>query len=232
MSRENQTSLHNDKISLTCVIIIKNEELKRMLRRISGIVGLFFVGMLVMTGSLSAATVQKILKPIDDTIIAENHPSEFFGGITCMRLRSMFGGGWGVYPLIKFDLSSIPAGSQIIKARLHLYYYFWCDDNPAGHLYKIYQVLKNWNEETVCWNNRPTVYGISTAYQYCPAHEGTWISWTVTSDIQRFVSGVYQNYGWIIKDANSQSNAFVEVYSKEAIGQRTPVLEILYNPPV
>jgi hypothetical protein len=200
-----------------------------MLRRKSGIFVLFCIGMLVMTGSLSAVSAQTTyIHPIDDTGIAMNHPSQSYGSDSYMSLRGITDGFMGFFPLIKFDLSNIPAGSNIVKARLHLYYFFWSAENPAGHLLKVYRVMKDWNEETACWNNRPTIYGTSTASAYCPSTVGTWVTWTVTSDVRNFVSGVKPNHGWIIKDMNSQSGALIKFYSKEAV-QRSPVLEIVYN---
>lgn len=191
---------------------------------------LFVVGMLMATGTLSAANVQKFLAPTDDTTLDEHHPLNT-ENIAYLGLRSNGGVDWAYYPMLKFDLSNIPYGSTILKARLHLYYRAMYNGNPLGHLYKLYRVSQNWNEESACWNNRPTVCGVSSSSQYCPSNAGVWITWTVTSDVQGFVSNIHPNYGWIIKDTASASSAYISIFSKEATGQRAPVLEILYCPP-
>jgi len=70
-----------------------------------------------------------------------------------------FGGDYGVgRSVLKFDLSSIPSGYQIISARLSL---MFCDANSnsvqtGDNAIYLQRVTSDWDEHTITWNNQPT----------------------------------------------------------------------------
>ena len=61
------------------------------------------------------------------------------------------------YPLLRFDLSSIPEGSEVTGAELEVYV-----DNATGQAVVelvVERITFTWNQATVTWNNRPPMQG-------------------------------------------------------------------------
>ena len=58
---------------------------------------------------------------------------------------------------ITFPLTSVPAGKQILSARLVLYQFGNSDGNPppTGSLIQVFTVSPNWQETSITWNNAP-----------------------------------------------------------------------------
>jgi len=143
--------------------------------------------------------------PTDDTEIVMRGPDTNYGSSTEMRVENLYGHPshpvyWEIDALTKFDLSSIPAGTNITSAILHLYYYNWWDNNPAGRALTCYRITGNWNEETVTWNTRPGHAGQVTSSAIVPPAPGVWMAWNVTGDVQAFVNNPGINFGWEIMD--------------------------------
>jgi hypothetical protein len=127
---------------------------------------------------------------------------------------------------IKFDLSSIPAGSTINSATLRLK----CGGYANEVTHSVYKVTgDNWNESTLKWNNMPSVAGTATA---TISVGGTgWHEWTVTSDVSSWVSGG-SNYGWRIDEFPTEDtidNSVQYHTSETAISK--PELVVNYSPP-
>lgn len=133
--------------------------------------------------------------------------------------------------LIKFDLSSIPAGATITSAILTL----TVSANAAANArdYKMFRVLRNWVELQATWNifstgnNWGTAGCSNTATDYDPtAHATTNFAATITlntektfsintTEFKKMVDGTYQNYGWLIK-ADSEANDAHAFHSSSA----------------
>jgi len=129
------------------------------------------------------------------------------------------------YGYIKFDLSSIPSGSAIVSAKLRLYgFYFY--DAGTGNL-EVYRVTGSWSESSITWDNKPGDAGSPTDTVAVPGSGNTWVEWDVTDDVQAFIDGTYDNYGWVIKRT---SGGRADFYAKEK-GDHLPELVIEYIPP-
>ena len=85
--------------------------------------------------------------PTDDTTIAHPDPDVNSGYDIDIAIRNEYGAGggsgWANDCLIRFDISSIPAGENILSATLKLYYRYWDDNNPAQ---TPFQNIKNLGE--------------------------------------------------------------------------------------
>ena len=61
--------------------------------------------------------------------------------------------------VLSFNLSSIPAGSNIISAKLSLYGVASSNVSPQGNSgdnkMLLQRIVDNWSESTVTWNNQP-----------------------------------------------------------------------------
>lgn len=150
--------------------------------------------------------------PSDDTYISQHDPDMNPGPRLFLRTRGLT--SWRLDVLTKFDLSGIPAGTDVSSAKLRLYYYEHQDGNPIGHPLKLYRITSAWDEDTVTWNtcpfDDPTV--IDTVTIPSP---GVWLEWDVTGEVQAFVDGQASNFGWRLIDGDSSTNDMAYFYSKE-----------------
>jgi hypothetical protein len=128
---------------------------------------------------------------------------------------------------IKFDLSEIPANADILRANLSLYKY----SGPTGVAVNVHRVLSGWEENTINWNNKPSYEPAYTDQSLSPS-SNNWMFWDVTRDVQGFLNGSYDNYGWCIKhNDESTLNTRVYFYSREYTSNK-PYLYIEYAPKV
>jgi hypothetical protein len=115
--------------------------------------------------------------------------------------------------LVQFDLSSIPQFSTVNSALLELYQ----DSSPtaASHVNEVHRVNDFWLQSTVKWNTQPTIQASSTA----TASVGLvrqFYSWSVTPDVQGWLTAPATNHGWMVKDAaETGSNEIIAYVSKE-----------------
>lgn len=132
--------------------------------------------------------------------------------------------------LVKFDLSSIPAGSTVTSATLYLYE----QGNKLGQTTYIYRVTSNWSENTVTWNSWPTPGGnfdSGTAYfSFIPDQNNCMVTLDITSLVQAWVNGTYSNYGLMLYSTGP--NHIISYASKEdGTASRQPKLNIVYSVP-
>ncbi|MFO7678346.1 MAG: DNRLRE domain-containing protein [Thermoplasmatota archaeon] len=170
----------------------------------------------------------EVFTPSKDSYIQENSNSNY-GNYQYLRV----GFAYIRHGLIAFDVSSL-SGKTIISAELRLYKYddyYLCEyTNPVGRTYDVHRVIDNWNENGVRWNNRPDHDSTITDGAIVPNNNNNWMIWNVTNDVQSFLNGIYNNYGWLIKD-NDELDCHSSSYfrSKEYPNENyRPVLEITY----
>ncbi len=144
-------------------------------------------------------------------------------------IAGYFNGGYAIRrSFLQFDLSSIPAGSEITNATLT----FWAAANTyygaVSQTVSAYQMLVDWEESQVNWYNRKT--GVTWNNSGC-TNDGVdvkvspensvniyypvgspWIpySFNLTSLVQKWHEGIVPNYGMLLRGAN-ESNTGKEV---------------------
>jgi len=130
---------------------------------------------------------------------------------------------------IKFDLSSIPSGSVIISATLKLYVSTL--NYPSDGQVELHRVTSDWSESGATWNNQPSYDSAITASKACSEiSDDSWVEFDVTSDVQAWVNGTYDNYGWaILRPGVSSSTAYIGFDSRE--GTNKPQLIVEYVEP-
>jgi hypothetical protein len=136
---------------------------------------------------------------------------------------------------VRFDLSSIPAGSTINSATLRFYIYFSINPSYGGQDIGVFKSTNITWTESLTWNTQPSTSGTAT--------DSDWLSWTgdwdftVTSD----VSSELSNGGvtWCMKAVNTgQFSDFYEWLMQDddyTTGPPTndrPILIVDYTPPV
>ncbi|VVB86917.1 Uncharacterised protein [uncultured archaeon] len=175
-------------------------------------------GTIAFTGTYNKTIYTVKLQSLADAYISqfkqENNIN--YGTIITMNVQSFSPGVSGNLKnersFVKFNTSSIPAGSTILSTALQLYA---MNVSNSTRNYKVQRVGQNWDETTITWNNMPSVASSVTAFANTPLSPG-WMSWTVTPDVQAWVSGNY-NYGWQISDQseNSSTQYTTTFYTRE-----------------
>jgi len=201
----------------------------------AGIILLFIVPCFMHSIVGNPGSVTLTLNPTDDTYISRDLDSDNlnFNDRDFMEVENSYGayGEWGEHSLIKFDLSSISSDVSILSANLYLYYHTYQTNNPVGRDLNLYRVAGDWNEDIVTWDTQPSYAAQPTSYATVPSSTGVWMEWNVTNDVQDFVDGMIDNYGWIITDDNYWGTYNIPVTSFRTMeyGDYVPYLEIEYE---
>ena len=182
-------------------------------------------------GNLNLDT--EIFNSTDDVTIDMHSPNNNQGSDVDLKLSNRYGttSDWERDVLCKFDISSIPSGTQINSAILKIFYYQYLDTNPTGRDLTLYRITSNWNEDSVTWNTRPNLAAEITDSYIVPSSPGIWMEWDVTVDVQDFIDEVQENYGWQIMDEEYWGGSNIptcKFHSKE-YGNYIPYLEIHIN---
>jgi hypothetical protein len=104
---------------------------------------------------------------------------------------------------VRFDLTTcspaIPSDALVQTATLQLTVSVLA---PATRTYEARRATATWLETTITWNAQAAVAGTPTASTTVtvgtPA--GTVVSWSATSDVQAYVTGVSTDLGWRVAD--------------------------------
>ena len=190
--------------------------MKRNIVKVSLVIGIFFLllGAGVVSGqSLKVGNLNKMVNsydnvetfyPIDDSYIQHGYPDTNNGDGILFKVKNEYGmsPGYECSALLKFDVSSIPQGSVIESADLYLYFFAYVDTFPGGRRLDATRITSDWEEMTVTWNNQPSYASQPTSDSTVPGTLGRWMYWDLTEDVQDFVDGEKDNYGWKISDDN------------------------------
>ncbi|WP_141997751.1 DNRLRE domain-containing protein [Amycolatopsis cihanbeyliensis] len=106
--------------------------------------------------------------------------------------------------LVKFDMSVVPAGTQLDSAKLRLYYDSELHTGANNNTMETRRVTRAWSSGTVTWNNASTHFaeaGLSTAVKRAGV-AGVWNEWDVRNIAQSWVSGSVANHGLMVKETN------------------------------
>lgn len=150
-------------------------------------------------------SIDYTLYPTDDAEISQYYPDRKNGLLPRLVVSNRYGHPshpnlWEDDPLIRFDLSSIPATSRISSAILKLFYFEHSFSNPKDREITLYRITGDWDELTINWNTRPDHYPEITSTDLIPSSPGFWMEWDVTEDVRKFIEGTDINYGWKLMD--------------------------------
>jgi len=135
--------------------------------------------------------------------------------------------------LIKFDLSFIPKGSNIISSNLNIDLDY--DASETGYETTItpYAISDSWDVSTINWNNQPAINDVITGTSANVSTSGVY-SWTVTELVNKWVNGGLANNGILLKTEEidvDENKGFVSSSENEPEKQALkPILVIQYNP--
>jgi hypothetical protein len=156
--------------------------------------------------------------------------------------------------LVRFDLSAISPSASVSAATLSLYEYdYYRNYGPTSFTMYLNRILVNWSESESTWNTYSTGNNWNTAgcggsgtdydtdvsaqltLDTTPADD--YVAWngvTLTDDVQKFVNGTYNNYGWrlVSPDQEYQGSGYYNTtyfYSKEKGTGYKPKLVVTYT---
>lgn len=154
-----------------------------------------------------------------DTYINEWRPTDNFGYLQTLNIRT----GGVESPLIRFDVSAaLPAKADVSLSYLGIY----TVNSRYTMTARIYRLLRDWVDSQATWQQAangqawdvagakgaqdqvqtPTdeqKLALSSDDDSCGDRNATWF--TITQDVNDFVNGNAENYGWVLRgDAGSQ----------------------------
>ena len=159
------------------------------MRKITMIMVLAIAGAVFMPAVASADTVT--LNPTADAYVWGIYPNTNYGNDVYLANGANPGLTGLIFTLLKFDLSAY-SGATINSAELRLY----VDGSTGGWPPNFIFISLNdadWLENSVRWNNAPG--RLETTEISPPTFYDWWVT-DVTSMVQDFVDGTYNNYGF------------------------------------
>ncbi|MFH1625189.1 MAG: DNRLRE domain-containing protein, partial [Pseudomonadota bacterium] len=132
---------------------------------------------------------------------------------------SLYAGWWSnsgdFMALVKFDLSSLAARTDIDEATLRVY----CNILSGDDNIYIRMVGGDWSEGVVTWNNRPDLGPAAGAIHFTPPGDGQFWEIRVTSMVNAWFTETYEaykNYGFYLKRDSDQDDTLAVFSSKES----------------
>lgn len=130
------------------------------------------------------------LEAVADSYVDNGNPNANYGG-SAYLFASLYGEFNNVQqPLVRFDLSSIPANASVQSAEVRLYQEF--SSGLVSVTLSLARVGASWTEYGVTFNTRPPLYLVSSTT--VGLLEG-WKSWDATALVSAWLAGTYSNYG-------------------------------------
>jgi len=213
----------------------------------------FAAGLLLATSSVALAET-KTLTPVADTYVRSIAANQNAGADTRLSITDL----GNHRALIRFDQAEIAAavgGSPVVSARLRLRItsspLFW---GVTGRGVASHRMTQTWEESRATWNcpkdtnlnnsqancNPAWAMGNSAQWPFVAAPSSVAtimdgqsgvVEWDVTADLQAFLGGSAQNFGWIIRKADESRPGRVEFGSREGSQKPELVIELGAPPP-
>ena len=181
---------------------------------------------------------------VADAGVLQSSPTTNYGTNTSLGVES--GSGVNGRTYIRFDLTAcsplIPASAIVRLASLRL---FVTALATSCRTYDLFSTTSSWSETVVTWNNQPfgtalnnpptgsrsTSFNIGSPAGCQNRTNNTYLSATLTSNVQSFVAGSTSNFGWMLRDdaENAASTVFSTFSSKDAgVAAQAPQLIVTY----
>ena len=131
-----------------------------------------------------------------------------------------------VRSLVQFDLSAIPAGTNISSATLNLYFVEWLDVPNTSRTITTYRISSGWSEMSVNWNNKPSFGESYGAASIKASSNWRYVAFDVTELVRAWVNNTHPNYGIMLRGPES-SIWLRGFYTRES--SYDPYLSIAYG---
>jgi CSLREA domain-containing protein len=145
-----------------------------------------------------------------DTWLLQSSSSSNYGNDSAIKVDSKAGGNARV--LVRFNLPTIPAGCNVMSARLRLY----ASSYQAGRTLQALQVSAPWTESAVTWSNQPMTTGTAATV----ASGSGYREWIVTSQVQSMYTG--SNHGFVVRDSVEGGSGIEQAFNSRENGTNNP----------
>jgi hypothetical protein len=173
---------------------------------------------------------------MQDARIESATPSTNYGADTALFAD----GGPDRGTLLKWDLTSLPAASQVLAASMTFYV-----TNSSTNTYEIYQLLRDWTEANVTWNVATGTASWQTAGAQGSTDRGSTVlgqfptgsTGTITVNlnaaglavVQSWINNPWSNFGLIVQDYVEGDDSVAFSSSEAATTSNRPLLSITYR---
>lgn len=167
-----------------------------------------------------------------DTYLDQTRPDENYGPGESLEIRSWL--TQNARALLSFDLSTVPPGAAVTKARFLLHV---GDSSSPDRTYQCHRITTAWEEDSVSWSSTPQT--ISRYMTEAPIETSAGgVTWDVTEQVRQLLIGIREhawiNHGWMIMDKaeDSEVSANVSFVSRESlVEEKRPYLTFSFVPP-
>jgi len=213
----------------------------------------------VLFWPLSCFAAVANLTPAADTFINSGGPNNN-AGRTSWFDAGTDGTGGVRRGLLRFDLSTIPAGSTVTSAVVQLTVTRVPGNGPVNSTFDLFRVLASWNEGTkggnngatastgeATWNDRMRgtaswttpgakndAVGTASASTAVTSADNAKYSWSgsgLVADVQFWVDNPPQNFGWLLTSRAEGSHRSVRGFASRESGASAGTLMVNYTPP-
>jgi uncharacterized repeat protein (TIGR02543 family) len=163
--------------------------------------------------------------PTVDSWVELTNPNTNHGSDQTLHVRVNWDSGKGIVTnlrrtYLKFDLSSLPSGTEIDSAILHLF------RSGADNVPSAYSTTDDWTEDGITWNNQP---GPGALEDSSGTVSGSWIEWDITSYAGSEFEGDKVLSVVLKFDPESELYQHADFTSREGTLNQRPWLEISYK---
>lgn len=180
---------------------------------------------LTLSATVDQSAAGFSLAPVADAQVASGRPTNNYGSSSNLYLQSSSSGYGDERAWLKFDLSTLPAGTNITGATLQLWNF-----RAAGAALPVEArggADDSWTETGLTWNTQPA-FGAALDTQTLAQTSSLWYGWNVGSLVQqkwagnKLVSILLKPVGEGSADATAPSYAF----DAKEYGSNAPVLRV------
>ena len=166
----------------------------------------------VWTANVSSCTTSTVtVTSVADSWVLQSDPAKNNGTDSVLKLDSKSGSNSRA--LVRFNLPTIPAGCDVVTARLRLYAASYKD----GRTLQAIPLGAAWTETGVTWGNQPATSGTAATTTSGFGYR----DWTVTSQVQAmYTPGA--NHGFLIRDASENGGGFDQAFHSREKLTRQP----------
>lgn len=138
------------------------------------------------------------------------------------------------FPMLQFDLSSIPAGSHVTSATLSIYPTAGSNNDQVA----LHRVTRDWNEAatwsssdgSTAWSQPGGDVSAQAVASTLFAGAGTWLDWDVTPLVDKWVKGSLPNQG-VQARVGAAVSGLALASSDYPTASRRPKLAVTFLPP-
>lgn len=167
------------------------------------------------------------LTSVADSFVTQDASSSNYGTLATMDVQSRKTSK-NRRSFVRFDVSSIAAGSTVNSATLTL-----CASSVTNNrTYNVHRVTASWVETSITWSNQPSVAASATSSATTPPSPSC-MTWSVTSDVQAWVDGTANNGLRISDNTEDSGGTSLTTYAtreNDTAGNR-PNLSVTYVTP-